>query len=341
MKKLLLLLTGLAVLTFVDAKGPITITKATKAPKIDGIVDANDPWGTTWMNIDVPKDGNANTTSDITGKFQLTWNNLGLYVVVNVKGDKSMDTANATQHFNDCVEVFVKMDTTSGESGSYIPGDFQFRMRRGSLFPDRFDAPQLISNWKANCNFKIAQVDEGDQYTQEWQIPWALLADSSGMDPVWDSKQFKFDIQIADANSDGNRTQQMYWNSGSDEQWHNTKYLGLVTLKYLLYVKKSGEEDFNYKLNKVNSNCNDIVDKPNVNEIELFPNPVSSDLTVNVTEQLLNSKLNILNLEGQIVTTGILKSSSNKISLKPLKQGIYFVKITGATTSVVKKIIKY
>jgi len=237
MKKLFLLLAGVAVVGFIFAQGPITIKKATKAAKIDGIADSNDPWnagGLAWINMTQNK--GANTTTDITCKFQLTYDDNNLYLIAQSSGDKVMDTSAAgipNSYERDCFEVFVKCDTTSGETGTYIPGDFQFRQSRASIFPDRFDAGQLISSWKDNGNFKIVQTEGSGNYTQEWQMPWALLADSSGMDPEWDSKQIKFDIQNADnTTAAGNgRTQQLFWNSGSDEQWHNTTYFGLVTLE--------------------------------------------------------------------------------------------------------------
>jgi hypothetical protein len=346
MKKILLLLAGVSLIGIVYAQGPITIKKASKAAKIDGIADSNDPWNTggiTWINMTQNKP--STTTSDITAKFQLTFDNSYLYLLCKVMGDKTLDTASSeipNSYENDCIEVFLKMDTSSGESGAYIPGDFQFRMRRASIFPDRFDAGQLIAGWADNGNFKIAQVESDGSYTQEWQMPWALLADSSCMDPVWDMKQFKFDIQVAD-NTTGaanGRTQQLFWNSGSDEQWHNTTYLGLVTME-VPCKKKSSECGLDYVISrKKSSSCSNKVKKTIISEIELFPNPASSSLTVNIPERMLNSKLNILNLEGQIVYTDILKSTSNTISLNPLKQGIYFVKITGADATVTKKIIK-
>jgi hypothetical protein len=324
MKRIILLLTGCLLLGNIFAQEHIYIKRAFKAAKIDGIADSNDPWntgGTTWINM--TKNKSSNSTADITARFQLTYDNSNLYLFCQSSGDKAMDTdavAIPNSYERDCFEVFVKMDTTSGESGTYIPGDFQFRQSRASIFPDRFDAGQLIAGWQENGNFKIAQTEGSGNYQQEWQMPWSLLADSSGMDPVWDMKQFKFDIQAADntTGAGNGRTQQLFWNSGSDEQWHNTNYLGLVCLY----------------------NCDNEIEKTYSPEVDLFPNPAKLEIIINIPLQLLNSKMNILNLEGQIVYSDILKSTSNTISLKPLKQGIYFVKITGANATAVKKIIK-
>jgi hypothetical protein len=120
MKKILLLLTGVSVIGIACAQGPITIKKASKAPKIDGVADSNDPWnagGVTWINMTQNKI--SNTTSDITAKFQITFDNNNLYLIAQSSGDKAMDTdavAIPNSYERDCFEVFVKLDTTSGES---------------------------------------------------------------------------------------------------------------------------------------------------------------------------------------------------------------------------------
>jgi hypothetical protein len=306
MKKLFLLLAGVAVVwTYVDAKGPLTLTKLAKSPKIDGVADANDPWTTTWINIDVVKDGNANLTSDITSKFQLGYDDKGLYVIVNEKGNKTMDTANATTHTNDCVEVFVKMDTTSGETGAYIPGDFQLRMRRAAIFPDRFDKGNLISSF-VEAGVDVKQVEGSGEFTQEWKLPWGVLADSSGMDPEWDKKQIKFDIQTADATSDGNRTQQMFWNSGSDYQWNNTTWFGLVTFKTpVVYVG--------------------VPTVKNTKNITFYNNEIrlakAGNVTItNITGQEVASVKNVLKVNVGYLKTGVYIAKSGSSVLKFIKR---------------------
>jgi len=297
----------LAVLTMVNAKGPISIEKAVKSPKIDGILDSNDPWSTTtWIAIDVPKDANANTTSDITSRFQMQWDEKGLYVIVNEKGNKSMDTANGTTHTNDCVEVFVKMDTTSGETGTYIPGDYQFRMRRASIFPDRFDKGNMVSGF-VEGGFDIKQVEGSGEFTQEWKMPWGLLVDSAQMDPPWDKKFIKFDIQTADATGDGLRTQQMFWNSGSDFQWNNTTWFGLVTLK----------GDWTPQIS--------VQSVQNTSNISFYNNEIRLATAGNVS---------VTNIAGQEV---ISVKNARIVNVSSLKTGVYIVKSGNNALKIIKK----
>jgi hypothetical protein len=111
------------------------------------------------------------------------------------------------------------MDTTSG-NGAYKTGTIQLRLQAGE------DA--LIEGSLAPVSGVYKVKDNGDNYVQEWILPWAEL--SEGMDPAWDQAQFKFDVQVANATADGERTQQMFWNDNSDLQWNNTTHFGIVKL---------------------------------------------------------------------------------------------------------------
>jgi hypothetical protein len=209
----------------------LVIDKCATPPKIDGIADENDPWTDDWIPQNKPNANNK--TSDISAQFQFSYDNDNFYLICQVSGDVSLDTASETTPNtweNDCVEVYIKLDTNSWASeGQYIPGDFHFRMRRASVFPDRFDIEQSLIGWQGYL--KIGQVNNANGETQEWQIPWRPLI--SDMDPIWDGKYIKFDILTSDntTGKNGGRTQLIFWNSNSDEQWRNTQYLGLIQLE--------------------------------------------------------------------------------------------------------------
>jgi hypothetical protein len=294
---------------------PLTISKTSIPPKIDGVIDSNDPWTITWTKT---HNHITNTTSDITGKFQITYDEENLYIAVVCTGDKHVDTSSAeipNSWENDCIEVYVKMDTNSGEIGVYIPGDYQFRMRRGSIFPDRFDPGQMTCDWR-HSNFKIGQKDTDTSYTQEWQMPWAVLADSAKMDPVWDGKQFKFDIMISDNTTGGSsgRTQQLWWYYDRDEAWHSTIYFGLVTL------------------------LTTAVKNTQLSKLTVSPNPANNKLRIigDITDQAV---INIYNIEGKKVVT--TKIPGNKaVNIGYLKTGAYLVKIVDGKEIYSGKFIK-
>jgi hypothetical protein len=293
----------------------LNISMIDKLPKIDGIIDNNDPWTTTWINM--KNNYGSNTTSDVTGKFQLTYNENNLYLAVVSTGDKSLDTSSEdipNSYESDCIEVFILMDTTR-ENDYYKPGDYQFRMRRGSVFPDRFDPGQLYNNWR-NSDFKIGQTNVGTSYTQEWQMPWAVLADSAGMSPAWDGTTFRFDIKISDntTGAGSGRTQQLFWSQLLEYSWRNIQYYGWI--KLLTTAVKTAK----------------------LKEKTIYLNPVNNKLRINaeISEQ---SIIEIFNIEGkQILTAKITRDKTVDVGF--LKAGAYILKIVDGKEIYSGKFIK-
>jgi hypothetical protein len=223
-RKIFTLILSAAVFTLVSAQTKeLTIKATTKAPVNDGVIDANDPWvEADWVDVALGKDSNV---GDMTAKFQLMYDKTNLYFGAKVT-DADRFIANGTTYTNDCIEFFIAMDTTSGETGAYKPGDKQLRLQ--AVADPEATGGLIECGQGAPASGLYVCVDNGTDYVQEWTMPWAEL--SEGMDPEWDMKQFKFDIQVANATADGARTQQMFWNNNSDQQWQNTTTFGVVTL---------------------------------------------------------------------------------------------------------------
>lgn len=81
-----------------------------------------------------------------------------------------------------------------------------------------------------------------------------------------------------------------------------------------------------------------------VNDIDLnlfniFPNPITNELNINIQNMSANSTIEIYDEVGRIIFSSNISKYSNSISIntQALISGIYFIKING----VVKKIIKY
>jgi hypothetical protein len=314
MKKTIFTLLALAIVAssaFAGYGKPLTITKATKAPKIDGVSDASDPWTSTWVKMTTAK--TANTTTTMTAQFQLTYDDANLYLICQQAGNLTLDTSAAAcpnSYERDCFEVFVKMDTASENADfSYeTDGTYQVRMGRASVFPDRFD---FAGKWKeyVGAGLQIKQVDGATGFTQEWQMPWAMLDDSAKV-TQWDHKQIKFEIQAADntTGATGGRTQQMYWQDGSDNQWHNTSTFSLVVMATKVDVK-----------NVAAINNNDFI----VNSL--------------VTDELRLKKsvdVRIFNIMGAEVAN--LKNV-NSVNMQNYASGIYLVRANNMTARIVKR----
>jgi hypothetical protein len=316
MKKTIFTLLALAIVAssvFAGYGAPITIKRAAKPAKIDGVSDASDPWTSTWVKMTTAK--TANTTTTMTAQFQLAYDNTNLYLICQQAGNLTEDTAAsaiANSYERDCFEVFVKLDTASENADfSYeTDGTYQVRQVRASVFPDRFD---FAGKWKEYVGFglQIKQVDGATGFTQEWQMPWTMLSDSGKVDK-WSKKDFKFEIQAADntTGAAGGRTQQMYWQDGSDNQWHNTSTFSLVKLTDAVDVKQVAA------LN---------------NNVVTMNTLVADVLTLSTTVK----SLSIYNVTGQVVVDNL--KNVNTVNLSNLSSGIYFVRTNNMTTKIVKR----
>jgi hypothetical protein len=192
---------------------------------IDGFITPGDPWADFWIPID--KRASISTTNNIMGKFQMCFDEKNLYILTHVT-DPTLDTTSYTVYCNDYIQVFIKMDTTS-TSGEYSFGDWYIFQKRASTFPDGFTPwSQYGYHQFLDSAFRIVQSNSIDEYIQEWQLPWEYLY--TGLEQGRTEDYFKFEISCADGNELDCRTQLMFWNSDTDEQWHNTNYFGLIKL---------------------------------------------------------------------------------------------------------------
>jgi hypothetical protein len=69
---------------------------------------------------------------------------------------------------------------------------------------------------------------------------------------------------------------------------------------------------------------------------KLFPNPVSSTLSIN-TESNVGNKYQICDHQGRILKTGILSQTLSSIDISSLKSGVYFFKVDLEVLSFVKE----
>jgi len=75
-------------------------------------------------------------------------------------------------------------------------------------------------------------------------------------------------------------------------------------------------------------------------DLSIYPNPASDKLVVDVLVGSPKLELSILNLQGQQVLNRKLWDANNIIDISPLPSGVYTVKVTEATTQMVRKFIK-
>jgi len=101
---------------------------------------------------------------------------------------------------------------------------------------------------------------------------------------------------------------------------------------------------FNGEKNRSICSTLGVADNKITSNIELYPNPVSDILIINIPEFSVNNslKLEIFNTIGKVVNSKTIKKITSEINLTSFSNGIYFVKITDNKGTVIstKKIIK-
>lgn len=192
---------------------------------VDGYIDANDPWGDTWVAQDsIVGEG------DMSSHFQLANDGDNIYIVVEVDDATPNNDPDEIENSyeRDCIEVFFSMKSTGFDTTSYVGGDWQIRCQREANITD--DNPYIDGSSNAaeigdDGDIEFAVETNSSSYVIEMAFPIDLLADTSN----FDGENFRFDLQTADNDGTG-RAKQLFWNSASNSQWDNTSYLGAAVL---------------------------------------------------------------------------------------------------------------
>jgi len=77
-------------------------------------------------------------------------------------------------------------------------------------------------------------------------------------------------------------------------------------------------------------------------KVNLFPNPVNTILTIDLSDRILRENLNfnIYNTLGAIIKTGLISNSNTKIDVADLSTGTYFIELLNETERSTGRFIK-
>lgn len=88
-------------------------------------------------------------------------------------------------------------------------------------------------------------------------------------------------------------------------------------------------------------NINSLSDyKLENNNIFIYPNPTINQINVSFSDEILNTKLDIFNTQGNLVNSLKIYNKTTTLDLKLLMSGIYFIRIDNGKSIVIKKIVK-
>jgi hypothetical protein len=348
MKRLILLLTGIAMASFIFAGTPVlTLHKTQKVCIPDGVgnTDGTEPWISTWIPMTCKP--TSNTVDEMASNFQLAFNDSYLWVLAQQKGNATTDTgviAIPNSWERDNFEVFISLDTTSWKyNGRYGEANNIFRMQRSAdnNYPWGFDDSQSIG--ANNKNFKIGQVDAGDgSFVQEWQIPWMALTSAMVDSGKFDGKYIKFDIQATDNTTDmpGGNNDRLFWASNTGLQEKNTEYLGLIGIAPTCAKStKIGANGVSWQPDCIGPFAkNEIYIAHNE---KIFPNPASEYLNISNDGDL--KSISIKNIIGEeLIQKDVNNEEIITVQLNNLTNSIYFVTLTykSGSSSTVKFVKK-
>jgi len=307
-KTLITLLTVVSCLFANSANKTLNVYKLATTPKVDGIVT---DWGSNWIDLPNTDTDPNNTTTGTTAQFQIGYTNDSLYVAIKVQDNTEImsiyDGTTVPTYMRDCVEAFIHLDTVTlhGTNGSD-----QYRMQRVQDSYNPSDANGVSAH--------VVSVDNPNiSYTQEWAIAWTDIAArdtvdiSAGIDAL-PIPYIRFDIKAAD-NTDGTatgRTQQIFWNTTSDNE-----YTGMTDMGYLHLMGVTAG-----------------VSKVAANSSSVYYNAGKNALTV------LNyiGEVSIYNVVGKLALQTRVNSSKDLINLSSLNKGVYLVSGSGLSAKFIK-----
>ncbi len=77
------------------------------------------------------------------------------------------------------------------------------------------------------------------------------------------------------------------------------------------------------------------------NEVfNIFPNPTNGFFNVNISDNLIGSKMEIISLDGRVITHSFLENNKVDIDLSNCINGVYIIQISNLNTIITNKIIK-
>lgn len=87
--------------------------------------------------------------------------------------------------------------------------------------------------------------------------------------------------------------------------------------------------------------CTSLLDqKENSFNLIVYPNPVTSELTIRATNSLINSKVQIMNAIGSIIYSNTISNDTTTVNTSEFSSGVYVIQISNTNNTQILKFIK-
>ena len=197
-----------------------------------------------------------------------------------------------------------------------------------------------VTGYHFNTEYDVTITNTGGGSRNGFQVTAEKDSDNS---KVGTFRSVNAATQTADNNKriihtssgNGQNSWSFKWTSPSSEQGKITFYGASV----------SGNSDNTFLgdkvyLGKSNSNPSLSVDLVNKLDFELFPNPSSENLFIQLSDATDDTTVSFFNYLGKNILTQKISNENNKISISGLSSGVYFVKVVSDGKAGLKKFIK-
>lgn len=310
------------------AKTPVTV---------DGQATEECWTNAAWQNIDqvwIPY-GAKMKAGDFKGRFKVSWDELYLYVLVEVVDDSlSDDYSNplASWWDDDCLEVFVDENRSKGDHERNCNA-FAYHV---SLFYDAIDLNSTGSgiNYKKNISVDMDTIG-ADTYLWEFAIKnydatFNVTNPESSRVKLVHNKKMGFTIAYCD--NDETKARENFIGSmvmaaaTANDMYKNADHFGLMLLI---------DPDFSTSaiINNLENNLE--------NDIKIYPIPAQNYLTIETSSVNPTEKsVSISTITGQILKNESFIEKSHTIRIEHLEAGTYIVKVIQGNSSVSKIISK-
>lgn len=183
-------------------------------PSIDGI---GNEWSQTAHNITNALSGTISSPNDLSGTFQIQWDNNYLYLFGNIQDNNLInDSANIYQ--DDGIEVYI--DGGNEKATTYDANDHQLMFRVNDNDVHYYSGGQINP---AGVNF--AQSTTGTGYAMEIRIAWSFI----GVSPT-DGMLIGIDVHVNDDDDGGDRDKKIAWHATIDQSWNNPSLFNTMEL---------------------------------------------------------------------------------------------------------------
>ena len=159
--------------------------------------------------------GSPLPAEDLSGEFQVLWNESFLWILVEIEDDVLSDTADL-EYERDGIEIYI--DADNSKSSDYGADEFQIRYNWND--PKVYAA---IGDFDGTCSGRQVTTDSG--YRMEIEIPWHTI-NGAGMDGGF----LGLDIHVNDNDGLG-REAKLTWFTNRDNSYQSPSYFGTVRLR--------------------------------------------------------------------------------------------------------------